>query len=73
MIYVYMVVLMLIKDGEPSFSVRAPNMTFTTEEKCQAVRELNMQYLLDTKPVPDARFLSQCVGLPFNMKDKGDL
>jgi len=62
MIYVYMVVLMLMKDGEPAFSVRAPNMTFTTEEKCQAVRELNMQHLL-----------SQCVGLPFNMKDKGDL
>lgn len=68
-----MVVLMLIKDGEATFSVRAPNMTFTTEERCQAVRELNMQYLLETKPEPDARFLSQCVGLPFNMRDKGDL
>lgn len=68
-----MVVLMLIKDGEVTFSVRAPNMTFTAEEKCQAVRELNMQYLLETKPEPDARFLSQCVGLPFNMEDKGDL
>ncbi len=73
MIYVYMVVLMLIKDGEATFSVRAPNMTFTTEEKCQAMRELNMQYLLETKPEPDARFLSQCVGLPFNMRAKGDL
>ena len=49
---------MLMKDGEPAFSVRAPNMTFTTEEKCQAVRELNMQHLLETKPVADARFLS---------------
>lgn len=32
-----------------------------------------MLYLLETKPEPNAKFFSQCVGLPFNMKDKGDL
>jgi len=73
MIYVYIVVLSIMKDGEPNFSVRAPNATYTTEERCQAVRELNMLYLLETKPDPKAKFFSQCVGLPFNMKDKGDL
>ena len=73
MIYVYVVVLMLMKDGEPAFSVRAPNAVYETEEKCQAIREFNMLYLYETRPDPNARFLSQCVGLPFNIKDKGDL
>jgi len=73
MIYVYIVVLSIMKDGEPHFSVRAPNATYKTEERCQAIREVNMLYLLETKPDPKAKFFSQCVGLPFNMKDKGDL
>jgi|TARA_R100000951_G_scaffold97754_1_gene87487 hypothetical protein len=73
MIYVYIVVLSIMKDGEPHFSVRAPNATYKTEERCQAVRELNMLYLLETKPDPDAKFVSQCVGFPSPLSKKGDL
>ena len=73
MVYVYIVVLSMMKDGEPHFSVRAPNATYKTEERCQAVRELNMLYLLETKPDPSFVFVSQCVGLPSPLSKKGDL
>ena len=73
MIYVYIVVLSMMKDGEPHFSVRAPNATYKTEERCQAVRELNMLYLLETKPEPSYTIVSQCVGFPSPLSKKGDL
>ncbi len=73
MVYVYIVVLSMMKDGEPHFSVRAPNATYKTEERCQAVRELNMLYLLETKPDPSYKFVSQCVGFPSPLSSKGDL
>ena len=57
MIYVYIVVLSIMKYGEPHFSVRAPNATYKREERFQAVRKLNMLYLLETKPDPDAKFV----------------
>lgn len=73
MVYVYIVVLSMMKDGEPHFSVRAPNATYKTEERCQAVRELNMLYLLETKPDPSYKFVSQCVGFLSPLSSKGDL
>jgi len=74
MIYVYIVILSMMKDGEPHYSVRAPNATYKTEENCQAVRELNMLYLLETAPDPTAEFRSLCVGIEFlNQIPKGDL
>lgn len=73
MVYVYIVVLSMMKDGEPHFSVRAPNATYKTEERCQAVRELNMLYLLETKPDPSYKFVSQCVGFPSALSKRGDL
>ena len=73
MVYVYIVVLSMMKDGEPHFSVRAPNATYKTEERCQAVRELNMLYLLETKPDPSYKFVSQWVGFPSPLSKKGDL
>ena len=73
MVYVYIVVLSMMKDGEPHFSVRAPNATYKTEERCQDVRELNMLYLLETKPDPSFEFVCQCVGLPSPLIKKGDL
>ena len=73
MVYVYIVVLSMMKDGEPHFSVRAPNATYKTEERCQAVRELNMLYLLETKPDPSYKFVSQCVGFPSHLSKKGNL
>lgn len=73
MVYVYIVVLSMMKDGEPHFSVRTPNATYKTEERCQAVRELNMLYLLQTKPDPSYKFVSQCVGFISPLSKKGDL
>lgn len=74
MIYVYVVILSMWEDGVPVYSVRAPNAVYKTEEKCQAVRELNMLYLLETSPSPTAEFRSLCVGMQFqNQKTKGDL
>ena len=73
MVYAYIVVLSMMKDGEPHFSVRAPNETYKTEERCQAVRELNMLYLLQTKPDPSYKFVSQCVGFISPLSKKGDL
>lgn len=73
MVYVYIVVLSMMKDGEPHYSVRAPNATYKTEERCQAVRELNMLYLLQTKPDPSYKFVSQCVEFLSTLSKKGDL
>ena len=74
MIYVYVVILSMWEDGIPVYSVRAPNAVYKTEERCQAVRELNMLYLLETSPSPAAEFRSLCVGMQFqNQKPKGDL
>jgi len=52
MVYVYIVVLSMMKDGEPHFSVRAPNATYKTEERCQAVGSLICCTYLKPNPTP---------------------
>ena len=74
MIYVYVVILSLMKDGEQHFSVHTPNAVYRTEESCEAVRLVNMNFLLKGRPNSSARELSKCVSMPFTLlKEKGDL
>tara|TARA_R110000822_G_scaffold18919_3_gene62032 strand:- start:456 stop:680 length:225 start_codon:yes stop_codon:yes gene_type:complete len=74
MIYVYVIILSLMKDGVQHFSVHTPNAVYRTEEACEAFRLVNMNFLLKGRPNATARELSKCVSMPFTLhKDKGNL
>ena len=69
MIWVYIVAVTLTTPvtTESKFIVSAPNMAFTTESACQSYREFDMLRLLNTRPNKDAKAVSQCFSLPFNI------
>lgn len=70
MVWAYVVVMAMSTPvtSETEFIVQAPNMAFKNEEDCQKYRELNMLYLFQSRPTPNARAVSQCISLPFNIE-----
>tara|TARA_R110000787_G_scaffold27119_2_gene75474 strand:+ start:813 stop:1034 length:222 start_codon:yes stop_codon:yes gene_type:complete len=69
MIWIYVVVITLTAPVTPSssFTVHAPNMAFRTEEACQSWREFDMLRLYNTRPDENAKAVSQCFSMPFNI------
>jgi hypothetical protein len=73
MIWVYIVAMTLTapitKDN--SFIVHSPNMAFKTEKACQEWREYDMLRLYNSRPNEDAKAVSHCFSLPFNIDIEG--
>ena len=68
MIWVYIVVLSFTNIDGSTFTVQAPNLTFRSEEICQLYRIHSMTRLLKTRPNKNAKAISQCFSLPFEIK-----
>jgi len=69
MIWVYIVAMTMTSPvtENNTFIVHAPNMAFKNEKDCQQWREIDMLRLFNTRPDANAKAVSMCISLPFNI------
>ena len=69
MIWIYVVAITLTNpvNAKSSFQIHAPNMAFKTAASCHSWREFDMLRLYKSRPDDNAKAVSQCFSLPFNI------